>query len=534
MEGTPIIPASPESGTDQENKKEAKKKKSSRKLGSFAADLKTERQALAESKAKSESFWSFADSTAENAPGEQKSEAAPAVPEVSESEAPAEQISEFEKTFVAKSAAEVRQADIREQLAAKNTPVESAALEAVQAFYEKVRSGQDIESAEANTLAERGIDSAEALEPEVSPETPQEFSDAPIQINRPELVESERSEEPPAPVHPRNQPRRTLAPNATEVWIPGSGMYAYRGIADGRPVGMVKPEYISSYDELSVKNIPGGIVGYLIGRRRGRLKAEKKFNTVKKKLEKQVQSLEGAVVAKERRIRQIVREQAEAHPERLVTILPSAEKVAEVPKRGGEARALHEQQPVPERLGHLIVGAERIEKSGLTPSETSPSAAPEKIKIDKNIETLSRAELLSISEKIVLDGSTLHHIYETSLVGERGLRRLVQEHLRGGDVKKALRREIVEREIDFERDPAMRDHTSHDPTGAAGSLQALLARQSSAAADNEEEVAFYKARASFEASQHEQQRSRRQIMDASLVGLILILCAAIIVLYLRR
>ena len=59
----------------------------------------------------------------------------------------------------------------------------------------------------------------------------------------------------------------------------------------------------------------------------------------------------------------------------------------------------------------------------------------------------------------MIDGSSLRQIYETRLVGERGLRRLVAEHLRGGDLKRAFRREITEREIDFERDPAMRDST---------------------------------------------------------------------------
>lgn len=522
MEGTPIIPPSPESGTDQGDKKEAKKKKNSRKLGSFAADLKTERQERSEPKAKAESLWPF------SSPGE-------SVPEVSESEAPTEYISKFEEALITKQVAETHQADIREELVAENEPIESTELEAAQAFHEKLRNGQDIESAEADTLAERGIEENVDLEPAAhAPETPKEFGEVPVQITRPEMVESERSDVPLPPHRSRKQPGRTLVPNATEVWVPGSGMYAYRGIADGRPVGMVKPEYISTRDELLIKNVPGGIVGYLIGRRRGRLKAEKKFNTVKSKLEKQVQSLEETVVAKERRIRQVVREQAQAHPERIVAVKPAAEKSVESPRRGGEARQLHEQQPVPERLGHLIVGAERIEQPRQAASEKSLYRAPEKIQINKNVETLSRAELLSISEKIILDGSTLHQIYETSLVGERGLRRLVQEHLRGGDVKKALRREIVEREIDFERDPVMRDHASHDLSGDGGSLRALLAQQGSAAADNEEEVAFYKARASYEASQSDQQRSRRKLMDVSLVAVILFLCATITILYLRR
>ena len=80
------------------------------------------------------------------------------------------------------------------------------------------------------------------------------------------------------------------------------------------------------------------------------------------------------------------------------------------------------------------------------------------------METLSRAELLSISEHIGVETSSLRNVYETHLIGEHALRRLVAEYLQGGDVQMALRREIVEHEIDHERDPALRDAVV--PTGS--------------------------------------------------------------------
>jgi hypothetical protein len=76
---------------------------------------------------------------------------------------------------------------------------------------------------------------------------------------------------------------------------------------------------------------------------------------------------------------------------------------------------------------------------------------------NKRIETLSRPELLAISEQIAVEGSTLRSVYETHLIGEQALRRLVAEYMHEGDISKALQREIVEHEIDFERDPALRD-----------------------------------------------------------------------------
>ena len=52
------------------------------------------------------------------------------------------------------------------------------------------------------------------------------------------------------------------------------------------------------------------------------------------------------------------------------------------------------------------------------------------------------------------------------LIGEKGLRRVVAEYLRGGDFMKALKRELLEKEKDFERDPKLRDQASTLPVAA--------------------------------------------------------------------
>ncbi len=80
-----------------------------------------------------------------------------------------------------------------------------------------------------------------------------------------------------------------------------------------------------------------------------------------------------------------------------------------------------------------------------------------------HVEALSQAELLDLASNIVVDGNSLRHAYETRMIGEHGLRRLVAEYERGGDMREALRREILEHQIDFERDPAMRDLAVQDP-----------------------------------------------------------------------
>jgi Skp family chaperone for outer membrane proteins len=156
---------------------------------------------------------------------------------------------------------------------------------------------------------------------------------------------------------------------------------------------------------------------------------------------------------------------------------------------------------------------------------------------------MNRQELLRLSEKIVIDGSTLRQVYETHLVGEQGLRRVITEHLRGGDVKKALRREIVERDIKFERDPMMRDRpagssASRGGAGAAAkapALQALLKEAGADEAHEREEEAVFRARATYEEKQQELQKQRQQrIFDAALAGTILLLVALVLIVILSR
>jgi hypothetical protein len=189
------------------------------------------------------------------------------------------------------------------------------------------------------------------------------------------------------------------------------------------------------------------------------------------------------------------------------------------------AERLTADKQAPEHIGHMAIITE---------------AKPTGRATEKRVETLSRAELLELSETVIIDGSSLRQIYETHLVGERGLRRLLAEHMHGGDLKEALHREIIEREIDFERDPGLRDmapiqipdDVSTDKGKAA--LEKLLEQADLASEDKSEEAAFFKARAIYESSQLHQHKQQRRILDASLAIVITILLILVITLLIRR
>jgi len=208
-------------------------------------------------------------------------------------------------------------------------------------------------------------------------------------------------------------------------------------------------------------------------------------------------------------------------------------------RRGQHADSLHQTTPAPEHIGHMLVAADERTRQG----PEKPTRPTETVGLEaasaKRIETMSRAELLTISDKIMVDGTSLRQIYETHLIGEHGLRRLVAEYYRGGDLSQALRREILEREIDFERDPAVRDmhplggQGVQAPSGKAA-LEQLLETAAHVIAEDTEEVAFYKANAAYREQQREKQNRTRRLLDLSLGGIIALLIVLVLVLLLTR
>ncbi len=238
---------------------------------------------------------------------------------------------------------------------------------------------------------------------------------------------------------------------------------------------------------------------------------------------------------------------------------PAAEH--EVPKPKKEAESAEDNAP--EHLGHMLVDNETqaeavnpdhspVETSIAQETSRSARAAEQKMRVEsapkgplngRRIETLNRTELMEIAKGIDIEGNNLLQIYETHLIGERGLRRLALEYQKGGDLSEALKREVLERELDFERDPAIRaltppPMTSADLRAADGdnpSLKQMLQNVDAAGGSSEEKTAFLKAREKYEAANLANRRHRyRALADAAFFVLIGILTLLVIILYLRR
>jgi hypothetical protein len=328
------------------------------------------------------------------------------------------------------------------------------------------------------------------------------------------------------------------------------------------------------------------LIGYLIGRRHGRRKGIKMEHKARlkseRKLKNQIEDIDWQLQAKEQRIRKLAAEKA--RQQRDMYIVPKqdkenirlpdkpSEKVRNIisdensrrqettvnqftynRQAAPEASHLHGATKSREHIGHMLVNAAELPlvaislESSKTIRETNEEKKPktsseEKIKLpdQKHIETLNRSELLSLSEKIVVDGSSLRQVYETHLIGERGLRRLVAEYLQGGDVKKILRREIVEHEIDFERDPAVRDVTVPSSliskSSGVSSKTALdkMVEQASVTFDDSNAQSYYKARAALDAEDKRRQTNKRRAIDVSLTSTIVLLLTLVLILFINR
>jgi hypothetical protein len=204
----------------------------------------------------------------------------------------------------------------------------------------------------------------------------------------------------------------------------------------------------------------GGVVGYLIGRRRGRIKTEKRLLPVQRNLEKQVTKLHDTIAGREQQIRTLAAEKARANVQAEQTQTENLRPVKNNDNRAKVPKPELQLSAQPELLvaGAAIPLLEQSQKTEVQPSNreavTAELLPP---KPAEAVQHMNQQELLSAAETVIVEGASLRQAYESHAITERGLRTVMTEYLRGGDVKRALDQELALKELTYERDPQMRD-----------------------------------------------------------------------------
>lgn len=292
---------------------------------------------------------------------------------------------------------------------------------------------------------------------------------------------------PPVPPPFPQRTRTYVSPPSPPSYAPSSARNF--NISPAPPV--VNPNTYQAAERTALAQglLVGGVVGYLIGKRRGRIKTEKKLAPVQKKLEKQVNELHYAVAEKEQSVRKLAAEKSYAlksaaerqtlveHLQKPAPAVVAVERPMPVSghQSGSSERvATFVEQPAarnpaysteaasgfsrPEQPGRVFVEAPAAALAAvIAVREKRKKETAGAIDFGKKAEQFSTSELEQAAEKIRVDDTSLKELYDSGRLNEQAVRRVVTEFVEGRSVRSAISRELLEKELRFERDPNLRN-----------------------------------------------------------------------------
>lgn len=454
-----------------------------------------------------------------------------------ETKPPLEELAEDEKKLVAEQYVEARVDDVREELAdaIDDSPEEAAILAnaaLLENIQEKISEDEPIteallDEAVTETLDDLGLeevteDTEEATEDssEADDEEDADEEDDPAAAHTvivPPVPPARVTPPPPGPVPPSPPPPPLppvppMPPTPPSPPGPPTGrgpslppLYGTPHVLRTPGIAPPAPEVVVVSDRRRERAhlLVGGIVGYLVGRRRGRIKTEKKLLPVQEKLQKEVVDLHDQIALREEKIRKLTREQVADKP-----IIQ--EKIIEKLQKKQEAKAVKQpEQARPEKLGKFAVLAER--PNFKTPEKLKPA------------EAMAIPELLAIAAEIPAEQSTVKRLHETHRIDDEGLRRIVRAYQRGERIERLIHENLLSPEKYVAR--AEQHPDEHSTTSLLKQAISDPGTSSSFALPSLNSLSTAEERANFQKKRTKQKAAQTSAIFAALVvaGLIIFL-----------
>ncbi len=191
----------------------------------------------------------------------------------------------------------------------------------------------------------------------------------------------------------------------------------------------------------------GAILGYIIGRRGGRKRTEKKLIPKIEKLENQVKTLHDTIIEKEVQIRKIARENAETIKRKLETnstkapasaaLILERRKTRKEVKETLRRREILASDPGVEKIGKFSLPALKVFHERRLPdgTENSPSR--------KRVEVMDESELIEKAQLIFVHNLSVVEMYQHNRLTLDSLRQVTKEYLRSGPYEQTFMRELL-------------------------------------------------------------------------------------------
>jgi hypothetical protein len=465
MEGTPYTPGLPESANSPDDKKTSVESSASKKRDKQTAQSVGETLFKADAKSETKpetTFWERLGVEKETEPLRSDAEEV-----VTLREALDEHIEERQVVVQA----EQQQVD-------PNTP-EAVAIAADAALLERSRQqfAQMSESAQPEVAVETAYsETAQVVDDAVAGASAEDLPSTEQTEALPLLSaegggSGEPPEVPPIEAHPPSpdEPERPRQPFQPEVYEAGNRSRATETVPAREAGARAAEAYRRGRSD---GLFTGGLLGYLYGRRRGRKKAEKRLRPVFERLEKQLKQTTDKLTRREQDIRTLATRKIEQAPAP-IQIKKVTERLTPPPSV--------ETRPLPQSMAEapLIVTTDQLPTR--SPDEAQAAAHANELAVSRSEyagvlplntatgEQLSDTELKSIAQKVMIDHVSLKEMYQAQRFDEKGLRRIVNEFLRGGDVEKAITIEVMRKDPAFELDRQLRQQATRALSGGSSS-----------------------------------------------------------------